>query len=52
MVITRFEKANGKISIFDLREKPAKTKTISINIPENMSVEDIKKEVEACLFKN
>lgn len=52
MGVKKFQKANGKISIFDMRTKPAKTKTISINIPESINVEDIKKEIEACLFKD
>ncbi|MBS3087011.1 hypothetical protein J4226_00265 [Candidatus Pacearchaeota archaeon] len=52
MGVQKFQKANGKISIFDMREKPAKTKTISINIPDNMKVEDIKRDIEKCLFKN
>jgi len=44
------EKPNGRISIYDNRTKPAKTKSISINIPKGMTVQDIQKSVEKCLF--
>ncbi len=50
MELKKVEKANGKISIYDYRNKPAKTKTLSINIPKDMNVEEIKKKIEECLF--